>query len=210
MIIHECKQGSPEWNELRRGKPTASEFEKLVTPTGRASTSRTGYLCKKLAERFGFELDAVSTAGLTWGHEMEPTAAETYAMIHGVDIQVVGFCTTDDGQIGASPDRLVGDDGLLQIKCPYTAHTHLGYLVSPKHEALIQAHYPQVQGEMLVTGRRWCDLVSYYPGLPTITVRVGWDELYQRTLDQALRLFCADLDRVEKEIRGTVGFVEAA
>lgn len=210
MKIYECKQGSPEWNMLRRGIPTASEFEKIVTPQGKLSKSRTGYMCKKLAERLGYEIDSVSTAGLTWGHEMEPTAADTYALIHDVEVRIVGFCTTDDGRIGASPDRLVGDDGLLQIKCPYTPYTHLEFLVSPKHQALIDAHYPQVQGEMLVTGRRWCDLVSFHPGLPTITVRVERNEAYQRELDQALQLFCADLDRVEQEIRQAPGFAEAA
>lgn len=210
MIIHECKQGSPEWNRLRRGIPTASEFECLVTPKGQISKQRSGYLYRKLAERLGYEIDSVTTAGLTWGHEMEPTAANTYAEIHGVDLRVVGFVTTDDGEVGASPDRLVGEDGLLQIKCPYTPYTHLDYLFSPKHWSFVQEHYPQVQGEMLVTGRRWCDLVSFHPGLPTVTVRVEWDEMYQRTLDQALRMFCADLDRVEREIREQPGFVEAA
>lgn len=210
MIVHDCKQGSPEWNRLRLGIPTASEFECLVTPTGKISKQRTAYLCKKLAGRFGYEVDNISTAGLTWGHEMEPHAATAYEIINKVETHIVGFVTTDDGRVGASPDRLVGDEGLLQIKCPYTPYTHLEYLVSPKHQALVQEHYPQVQGEMLVTGRRWCDLVSFHPGLPTVTVRVEWDEMYQRTLDQALSMFCADLDRAEQEIREQPGFVEAA
>jgi exodeoxyribonuclease (lambda-induced) len=105
MIRHDMKQGSPEWNAIRRGKPTASEFKNILTPGGKAAKPRSEYLFKKAAERLGFQTESITMAALAYGHEMEPQAVRTYEAMLDVETDVVGFCTTDDGRYGASPDR---------------------------------------------------------------------------------------------------------
>ena len=166
------------------------------------SKQRSGYLYKKVAERLGFQVETVTTAALVYGHEMEPQAVLTYESMQHVETETVGFCTTDNGRYGASPDRLVdGGKGILQIKCAYVPWTQIAHFASPELESLKNEHYPQIQGEMLVTGAQWCDIVSYFPGLPLLCVRVERDPVYQRALEEALNLFCKDLDQLEKQLR---------
>jgi hypothetical protein len=202
MIRYDMKQGSPEWNRIRRGKPTASEFERILSPTGKVSAQKASYFYRKLAERLGFEVENITSAALAYGHEMEPQAVRTYEALLGVETESIGFATDDRGRYGASPDRILSSgEGILQVKCPYTPWVHLEYFGSPGGGALKMDHYPQIQGEMLVTGAQWCDLISYYPSLPMVRIRVDRDQPYLDTLRMQLELFCNDLDRMEREVR---------
>jgi putative phage-type endonuclease len=203
MIRLDMQQGSEEWRRVRMGKPTASEFHRILTPGGKPSKSAEGYLYSLLAElMLGRPLDAPSYPWMQRGHDLESDAALWYEMQCDVTTEIVGFCTTDDGTVGASPDRLVGDDGQLELKCP-SPETHVRYLLFPQKG--VDAEYRvQVQGQLYVTKRAWCDVVSYHPDLPSVIVRVERDEEYIALLAEALTTFCAQLaeGKAELERRG--------
>ncbi len=202
MIVHDVEQGTPEWLRLRLGIPTSSEFGRILTPTGKPSSQAEGYLLWLLAEWVtGAPLESPETDWMRRGHELEAAAVQSYEFETGREASVVGFVTTDDGMIGASPDRLVDPDGLLEIKCP-APQTHIGYLLS---RAVDRAYWPQVQGQLLVTGRAWVDIQSYHPGLPAVIVRVERDENYIGKLDAALRAFVERLLAARVELEAKCG-----
>jgi putative phage-type endonuclease len=174
---HHIEQGSDDWLALRRGVITASTISRLITGTGKPAnndTSRT-LLLQLLAERITGETDASFYGDhMARGHMLEPLARDIYAQ-HRAPVQECGFVTADfDGTvIGYSPDGLVGDDGLIEIKSPLQKH-HLRSLLSDD----VPAEYvPQVQTGLAVTGRAWCDYISYAPGLPLFIHRCKRDEL---------------------------------
>ena len=198
MIVHHCTQGSPEWFELRRGIPTASNFDRILTPkTGKPSASADPYISELIAERYHIgpldELEATASDAMKQGLALEPEARHRYEAETGVAVAQVGFVTTDDGRLGCSPDGLVGDSGGLEVKCP-SGKTHVGYL---RERVLPDDYKAQVHGSLIVTGRKWWDFVSYCHGLPLFRVRVVPDE-YTDRLREALYLFVA---RYENTIR---------
>lgn len=185
MKIHNVKQNTPEWLQLRLGIPTSSEFHKLLTPKGKLSEQSQGYMHWLLAEwMLGVPLDSEQTQWMERGGEMEDQAVASYEFERDIATERVGFVTTDDRLIGSSPDRLASD-GLLEIKCPL-AHTHVGYMLN---RAVDEKYKPQVQGQLYVCEREWVDLQSYYPGLPTVIIRVNRDEKYIENLDAVLKSF---------------------
>jgi hypothetical protein len=193
MKIIACEQNSPEWYAARAGIPTASSFDKIITATGKPSAQAENYALRLLAEIMtGGPIQEFDGNGWTErGHELEQEAADYYAALNDDDPLSVGFVTNDAGTIGCSPDRLIGLDGLLEIKCP-SAHAHMSYLLDP--EALKKAYFVQTQGQLFVTGRKWCDLISYFPALPVPIVRVTPDLSFQTALAASLSDF---LDRIE-------------
>lgn len=194
MIVHNCEQGSPEWHEVRMGIPTASEFDKLLTPTGKPSASIKGLVYKKLAETFtgkpadGFEGNAHTERG----KELEPDAIAFYEMQNGLDTVRVGFVTDDARTMGCSPDCLVGEEGLLEIKCPAPS-THVEYMLN----GLDKGYYPQIQGQLLVTGRKWVDWMSYHPEMPPVIIRVERDNEYLASLSAALATFTRTMEEAK-------------
>lgn len=205
MIVHHVTQGSAEWLALRCGRPTASCFEKIVTATGKPSKQAEAYLYDLLAElMLGRPLEAPKFSWMERGSDLEADAVAWYGFQRDVEPEVIGFCTTDDGRIGASPDRLVGSDGLLETKCP-SPGVHLSYFLRP--ERGVDGEYrPQVQGQLYVTGRKWCDIVSYHPELPGVIVRVERDEEYIALLAAGLKTFCDRLaeERGKLQARGLI------
>lgn len=176
MRIIECDQYSEAWWQSRRGVPTASEFGNIITPAkGEASKSMYPYACRLIADLYrpdyGLAEEYV-TGAMRNGTLMEPEARKWYAFETGSDVRQVGFCLTDDGRFGCSPDALVGEDGALELKCP-EPHTHVGYLLGG---VLPNDYKPQVHGHLIVTGCAWCDFMSYSPGLPPFRKRVVPDE----------------------------------
>jgi hypothetical protein len=189
--IHNVEQLSPEWHRLRLSIPTTSEFKRIVTPTGKLSAQATGYLHRLLAEWIlGRELDedALETKWMERGRALEPEAVASYEFETERITETVGFITSDDGLIGCSPDRLiVGEPGLLEIKCP-APQTHVGYML---RRTVDKDYWPQIMGQLYVTGREWVDIQSYHPGLPSVIIRVARDEEYIAKLADALRDFTA-------------------
>lgn len=191
------EQRSNEWFQARLGKATASRFNDLMA-TGRAGQKLAGYKNYKaelVAERLtGQKYDSFQSKEMMWGTENEPLARLRYSMAARVLAEECGFYTHDKLAAGASPDGLVGPDGLVEIKCPNTA-THIDTL----HAGAIPRQYmAQVQGQMWITGRKWVDFVSFDPRLPDnanfIIVRVPRDDLYIKELEAATTAFLADVD----------------
>lgn len=189
MQIHNVEQGSDEWHAVRLGIPTASEFAKILTPTGKLSAQAEAYANKLVAEKLaGKRLE--SFEGNDWterGNELEAAAVSYYEVLTDSTTEKVGFVTA--GECGCSPDRLVGDDGLLEIKCP-APHTHVHYMLTGKIE---QKYTPQVQGQLMITGRKWCDLLSYHPDLPPVLIRIERDEDYIEALRGAIKELNKDI-----------------
>lgn len=196
MRLMNVVQGSPEWHQARLGMPTASQFDRIITPkTLKPSSQSQGYLCELLAERLlGVPLDSVATEWMARGLELEPQAVEFYEFTRDVKADLGGFALLDDGSAGCSPDRLIGDDGGLEIKCPAPA-THVAYLLG---QAVDEKYRCQVQGSLWITGRRWWDVLSYHPDMPPALVRVERDEEFIEALAAAVGDFNARLSEAWK------------
>ena len=199
MIVHSCIQGSTEWLALRSGIPTASQFDRVWTPGGKASTQVKTYMHELLAEKImGHPVTQIVTTWMDRGNQLESEAVGYYEMQRDVSSEKIGFLTNDEGTIGASPDRFVGTDGLLEIKVPKES-THVGYLLTKSVDA---AYYPQVQGQLWISGRRWLDIMSYHPEMPPALVHVERDDRYIAGLSAAIEDFAGELARKVEELRG--------
>ena len=163
--MSEIIQGSPEWFAARCGKVTASRIADLSAQTKTGwGAGRANYMAQLIADRLtGNVAESFSNAAMQWGTDTEPLARSAYAFFKDATIQEVGF--VDHPTIpmsGASPDGLVGENGLVEIKCPNTS-THIETLLNSK----IPAKYiKQMQWQMACTGREWCDFVSFDPRMP--------------------------------------------
>ena len=198
MKIFDFPQRSDEWYEIRRGVPTASSFDKIVTTGGAPSKQRQKFLYQLAAQKAsGLNEDKFQSQAMLVGIEREDTAKKFYELVRGVEVKECGFCLTDDETFGCSPDGLIGDNGLLEIKCP-TGGTHVGYFMDQGEVPL--EYFAQVQGQLLVTGREWCDFVSYYPGLKPVIIREEPNAVFQKLLKKELDLFCEELNDIVKRI----------
>lgn len=193
VLIYNLEQGSDEWLKVRLGIPTTSNFGKIITPTGKKSDQYEGYLNELLGQLLAGKLEPqVKNAAMLRGNELEPYAVEYYEYHYGYRCKEVGFVTTKDGRIGCSPDRLIGQDGLLEVKCPmYKQH-----IKNLRSGVIDMKYYPQVQGQLLLTKRKWCDWMSYHPDIPASVVRVERDEEYLEKLKEYLNEFLCEMDNV--------------
>jgi len=203
--IHPAPQGSPEWHEARLGIPTASQFHRIVTPAKlKPGSGAETYRMELLAEWVsGIASDAASGPFLERGTEQESHARGWYAFERDVEPVEVGLCLSDDGLVGASPDALVGEDGLLEIKTPGLAK-HLGFLLAgPGREYALQ-----IQGQLWVTGREWCDWVSFNPdpSIPSKLLRYPRVPEIQDALTKYIPEFVAELALAKSRLiaRGVV------
>jgi putative phage-type endonuclease len=160
-----AEQGSEAWEKSRLGKVTASRMSDVIKRTKAGwSEYRRRYMIELLAERFtGMRADPYMSGPMLWGLETEPQARAAYEAHQGVKVEKVGF--VDHPVIpmtGASPDGLVLEDGLVEIKCPET-RTHVGYLIE---RAAPEQYVAQMQWQMACTERKWCDFVSFDPRMP--------------------------------------------
>ena len=194
LIVYDCEQGTSEWFAARLGIPTASEFATVLAKGrgGGESVTRRKYLLTLAAQRLTGEVVQ------TWagnehterGHAMEDDARRLYAFQNDADPQLVGFMRR--GEAGASPDSLVGDNGLIEIKSKLP-HLHLDVI---ERDRLPPEHVAQVQGQLWISGRDWCDFVSYWPKLPIFIKRVERDEKYIKTLAQAVADFNGEVEAI--------------
>jgi len=199
MIILDCEQLSEEWRAARGGIPTASCFDKIITTKGEPSKQAEKYLNQLAGERVsGTTEEGFKSAYMNRGNEVEAEAREFYELITDSVVQKVGICyANEDKKYSCSPDGLVGEDGGIQIKCPSMA-VHVGYLRDNK---LPMDYFQQVQGELFVTGRKWWDFISYYPGIKPLIVRVERDEKFIKALEIELEVFCKQLEEVVERIK---------
>ena len=192
-IIHDVPQRSEMWDRLRLGVPTASNFHKIITPLGKTSVQYKEYCYHLIAERLlGRKVDTYTSPAMERGTIVEDEAIAWYELTQDMDTSPVGFIASNDGRIGCSPDRLVGDEGLLEIKAPLPA-TQVGYLITGK---LDQRYTPQIQGQLYISERQWVDIVAWHEELPRTIIRVERDEEYIKKLAKALAEVNAEIDRV--------------
>lgn len=159
------EQGSPEWKAMRNGKATASKMADIRAKTKSGwGASRTNYAAQLVAERLtGTPAESYTNAAMQWGIEQEPHARNAYEADTGALVSEVDFIDHPSIQMaGASPDGLVGEDGLVEFKCPNTA-THIETLLSGDVD---EKYRLQMLWQMACTGRKWCDFVSYDPRMP--------------------------------------------
>lgn len=200
MKIHDVQQGSGPWLELRLAKPTASEFDQLITPLWKIKTGEAPktYLYQKICEKFmGAFADGGSSFAMGQGSIMEHEALPWFAFTHDMAVQRVGFCTTDDGRVGCSPDGLIGTDGGIEIKCP-SPTTHLRYWVEG---VLPKEHAAQVHGSMYVTGRKFWHFLSYSRQFPAFLIRVERDEAIQESIHEAVTGFLHEYDELYERLK---------
>jgi len=199
LIIHNVEQGTDEWHALRAGKPTASEFKKLVTTKGEPSKSMGPYALQLAADLYAGEpLD--KWGGNEWterGHEMEDRARAYYELTFPDRIvSQVGFITDDDERVGCSPDSLVDDEGMLEIKC-LKASNHVAVVVFYARNGRLPADYIlQPQGQMLVAERAWCDSLFWHPELPALLVRNRPEEKIITALHSQIAACITERDQV--------------
>ncbi len=197
MKIHECQQGSPEWFAVRLGKVTASCFGDAVA--GGQGKVRKTYMIKLIAERMtGESENGYTNATIQRGSEVELLAREYYELLNDCPVRQVGFIERDE-YIGASPDGLVGDDGMLEIKCPFSS-THIRYIIE---ERLPTAYKKQVQGQLWVAEREWVDFISYDPRVhqkPYFCERVYRDEEYIKELQIKIYMFVSDMQKLMERL----------
>lgn len=191
------EQGSPEWFAQRLGKVTASRVADVIAKTKTGySTSRDNYMAQLICERMtGVVAESYSNAAMQHGTDTEPLARaayEAYADVLVDEVAMIPHPTIE--QAGASPDGLVGEDGLVEIKCPNTT-THLDTLRTKK----VPTKYNiQMQWQMASTGRKWCDFVSFDNRLPEhlqlFVARVNRDDAFIAELEQEVSKFIKELD----------------
>ena len=177
---HLIEQNTDEWMELRRGKFTASSFSDLfLKPT---TAGYRNAIFKVVYERLtGEQPESFTNDWMQRGHELEPFAVQQYELETFNTVLPGGFFELND-YVGASPDGLIGEDGLLEIKCPAYS-TMIQYLMDQK---LPTQYKWQVQGQLYVTGRKWTDFFAYHPKLKPIIIRIDRDEVMISELEQKL------------------------
>ena len=204
MRIIECEQGSVSWWMARAGTPSASNFDRIITPkTGKLSAQAMPYICELIAERVmggpPEGVEAYTSRAMQYGVDTEPEARAYYELESGVKVQQVGFIFDDSGRFGCSPDGLVGDDGGLELKCPM-AKTHVAYLLAGE---LPTEYRCQVHSSLLVTGRKWWDFMSYCIGFSPFIIRVVPDA-FTAAMATALAEFLDMYDACWKQIEPNV------
>ena len=196
-MIEMMDQGSEEWFVARMGKVTASRVADILAKTKSGySASRDNYLAQLVCERLTNEkTESFINSAMQRGTDIEPLARLSYEVNQNVLVDEVGFVPHPSIiMAGASPDGLVGDDGLLEIKCPNTA-THIETLLS---QTVPGRYNTQMQFQMACTGRSWCDFVSFDNRLPEelqlFVKRVQRDNMYIRLMEEEIVKFLNELD----------------
>jgi putative phage-type endonuclease len=198
-------QGSPEWLALRAGKFTGSRFADLMATTNRGpSASRANLLTTLALERLtGTPEETFVNDAMRRGTELEPLARGAYEAQTGELVESVAFLTHRTLPFcGVSPDGLLGADGMLEVKCPASQAKHLAALRSGAHAA---EYRWQVQGQLWVAERAWCDVASFDPrfpdGLQLAITRVTRDDVAIRQLEQACITANAEVDAIVSELQ---------
>jgi putative phage-type endonuclease len=209
----ELVQGTEEWYAARLGKVTSSRIADMVARTKSGwGASRANYMAELVAERLtGKPTEGFQSAAMRRGKDVEPDAMSAYAFYTDATLATVGFVPHPSiAMAGASPDRLVDDDGLVEVKCPNTA-THIDTLLG----ASIPGEYvKQMQWQMACTGRAWCDWVSFDPRLPELMQlsihRIVRDQAMIDELEAAARVFLHEVAAKVAALRARFDQAEAA
>lgn len=195
LIIHDMDQGGDDWRRARMGKPTASEFSTILAKGvgGGDSKTRRLYMMKLVGEIItGEPMENYVSATMERGKEWEAEARDRYALLTDTEPKLVGFIEDTDLRCGCSPDALIGENGLLEIK---SAAPHI--LV----EKIVKADFPpehkaQVQGGLWLAQREWADILIHARGMKAFVQRTHRDEAYIKALAEAVRVFNDERDEM--------------
>jgi len=205
-FVFKMKQGTPEWFKAKAGVPSSSNFHRIITADGKPSKSLNDYAFELATEKFiggpiddGFGGNKYTDRGT----RLEPLSCAEYQMARQVEIKHVGFITDYLKRWGTSTDGLVDDDGVVEFKNLTTKVFMKLYLDLKKKNELpgIHLHKQQVQGELFITQRRWCDLVFYNPSFEPIIFRFKPDGVFHVQLEKQLKLCIAERNRIIKLAR---------
>lgn len=210
MSFLKVKQHTPEWLDLRKGRCTASmvkdalsRLKKGEKKGGRTEASQ-DYMIDLVTERLtGFAVEHYVSAAMEWGIETEKYARAAYEVVTESDVELCGLALHDRIEnFGASPDGLIGEDGLLEIKCP-TTKVHLKYMLAG---VVPEDYLPQVLAQLSCTGRKYVDFVSFDPRLPArhqiFIKRLERDEEQIAALEFGVIAFLAEVDAMVERLNG--------
>lgn len=202
MIIHSVAQGTTPWLQLRAGRPTASMFDNIVTPSGNKSESRHKYMQHLLAERILRQpIEGFKSKAMELGNEYESRAIAAYELANDCETYQVGFVTTDNGLAGCSPDRFIVDqpDGMVEAKAPNQPSIHVSYLLAAAGAS--KEYKVQLQSELWVCEKQFVDIISYHAGFPDAIFRVNRDEDFIGKLAKAIKEFAEELEALSATCR---------
>jgi len=226
MITLTDTQRDEAWHAARAGKVTASRFKDVISrnkPTdaqakagepGNPSADRTRYLWQIVTERLtGQPVQMPDAAPLRWGRENEDAARTAYLFTSSARLTETGFVAHPTLACGASPDGLLSDEsdpdgmfGLIEIKCPWSSQVHLETWLN----GMPEDHQAQIQGQMWLTGREWCDFVSFDPRMPAdlqlYVQRIKGNPEFQAMLEREIIAFSAEADEIVSRLRAKVSF----
>ena len=190
------EQRTAEWFQARLGKVTASRVADVIAKTKTGySASRENYMAQLVVERLtNTQAESYTNAAMQWGTDQEPFARAAYEIKMGVMVEETGLVDHPNiAMAGASPDGLVGEDGLVEIKCPNTA-THIDTLLT---QTVPAKYITQMQFQMACTGRQWCDFVSFDPRMPQkaqiFIKRVLRDDSFIKEIESEIKKFLAEV-----------------
>lgn len=198
------EQRTESWFQARLGKVTASRIADLMAKTKSGySASRDSYMAQLTIERLTQKpTEGYTNAAMAWGVDQEPFARAAYETKTGELVTEVGFIVHPEiDQAGASPDGLVGDEGMVEIKCP-ESKTMIETLLSDR---VPDKYFKQMQWQMACTGRKWCDYVVFDPRMPEnlqlCVRRVERDDYIIDEIKSEIKKFLAELDQQVNRLR---------
>jgi len=197
--LHDAEQGSTEWHDLRCGMLTASHVSEIVTPTLKiAKNDKTRALVNKVAVQrlTGIPEDTFTSEKMLRGHIDEDVARRIYSEKYA-PVAEIGFITNDRfPRFGYSPDGLVGSDGLIEVKSR-DPHLHLASITARENgDGIPKEYMAQIQAGLLISGRDWCDFISFSHGLPMMVHRVIPDTAWRDAICEAVQAFEADVQEI--------------
>jgi len=204
-MTEELIQGTYAWRLARCGSLGASQVNKVMarTKSGGIAAGRANVMADMIVERLtGIPTEVFITDAMRWGIEHEPYARDDYRLKHRCSVEQVGIVRHPSiPGTHASPDGIVGADGLLEIKCPQGA----AHLATLRSRSVPSEYITQIQWQMACTGRAWCDFASFHPKMPEsmmlFVIRVERDNARIAVLEKEVRTFLAELDKEVAELR---------
>jgi len=203
----EQKQRIESWFEQRLARFTASQINKIIGKKEDLTKGALTYIVERVAEHIlGDNNDNFETMAMVWGTDHEPEAVELYELTTGYNVVKCGFVEYGD-HAGGSPDGLVDDDGIIEVKCPYSTKNHILYGLIQEDSDIPDDYYWQMMMNMKITGRQWCDFVSYDPRCEysIFIYRIHANETAFETIDTFLELAIQKkleyIDRIESKKR---------
>ena len=204
MIVETADQRSDDWYAARCGKATASRFRDAMATlkNGDPAQAAKDYLTELVVERLTqMPTSRYTTAAMQWGTEQEAPARAAYERRTGVQVEETGFVAHDTLLAGCSPDGLADWDGLIEIKCPFNSGVHIETLLG----GMPKEHVAQVQGQLWITGRQWCDFVSFDPRMPEPLQlhiqRIPRDAAFIADLESRIASFLAEVGAKVEALR---------